>query len=81
MEFYLDQPLTNLNIDGSGKLPPKPFILSAQSDIISGLAAKGWQMQTIHTFDKFWISRLKPAFLNKSTRDKAITQNQLVIVR
>jgi 4-amino-4-deoxy-L-arabinose transferase-like glycosyltransferase len=81
MEFYLDQPLTNINVDGSGELPPKPFLLSAQSDIISGLAAKGWKMQILKTFDKYWISRLNLTFLNKSTRGKAITQNQLVIVR
>ncbi|HTD97747.1 MAG TPA: hypothetical protein VK668_00595, partial [Mucilaginibacter sp.] len=81
MEFYLDQPLININVDGSGNLPPKPFLLSAQSDIISSLAAKGWKMQTLKTFDKYWVSRLKLAFLNKTTRGKAITQNQLVIVR
>jgi len=81
MEFYLDQPLTNINVDGTGTLPPKPFLLSAQSDIIRGLAAKGWKMQTLKTFDKYWISRLKLTFLNKATRGKEITQNQLVVVR
>lgn len=81
MEFYLDQPLITIGTNGEGKLPPKPFLLSAQSDIISRLAAKGWKMQTIKTFDKYWISRLKPAFLNKATRNTVITKNELVIVR
>jgi 4-amino-4-deoxy-L-arabinose transferase-like glycosyltransferase len=81
MEFYLDQPLTNIGTDGSGPTPPKPYLLLAQTDVINGLKAKGWQMQPVKTFERYWISRLKPQFLNKATRGKALTYSELVIVK
>ena len=81
MEFYLDQPLTNINTDGTGPQLAKPYLLFAQTDIINALKAKGWQMQHVKTFERYWISRLKPAFLNKDTRKKELTYSELVIVR
>jgi 4-amino-4-deoxy-L-arabinose transferase-like glycosyltransferase len=81
MEFYLDQPLTNINVDGTGPTPPKPYLLFAQTDVINGLKAKGWKMQPVKTFERYWVSRLKPGFLNKATRTKELTHSELVIVR
>jgi len=81
MEFYLDQPLINIAPDGSGPAPHKPYLLFAQTDIINGLKAKGWQMQPVKTFERYWISRLKPGFLNKKTRSKGLTYSELVIVK
>ena len=81
MEFYLDQPLTNIAPDGSGPAPHKPYLLFAQTDIIKGLKAKGWQIQPVKTFERYWISRLKPGFLNKKTRSKELTYSELVIVK
>lgn len=80
MEFYLDLPLTNINTDGTGPTPAKPYLLFAQKEVIDGLRAKGWQVEQVKTFERFWISRLKPAFLNKATRSKELTYGQLVIV-
>jgi 4-amino-4-deoxy-L-arabinose transferase-like glycosyltransferase len=81
MEFYLDQPLVNISPDGNGEAPPKPYLLFAQTDVINGLKAKGWQIQPVKTFERFWVSRIKLNFLNKATRGKAITFGELVIVR
>jgi 4-amino-4-deoxy-L-arabinose transferase-like glycosyltransferase len=81
MEFYLDQPLININPDGTGTAPSKPYLLFAQTDVINGLKAKGWQMQPVKTFERFWVSRLKLDFLNKATRGKAINYGELVIVK
>ena len=81
MEFYLDQPLINIGTDGNGPTPPKPYLLFAQTDVINGLKAKGWQMQPVKTFERYWISRLKLQFLNKATRGKALTYSELVIVK
>lgn len=81
IEFYLDQPLVNINPDGTGILPPKPFLLLAQTDVINALKAKGWQIQPVKTFERFWISRLKIDFVNKATRGKELTYSELVIVR
>ncbi|HEX3383984.1 MAG TPA: glycosyl transferase, partial [Mucilaginibacter sp.] len=79
MKFYLDQPLNN--ISSGGTLPPKPFYLLSTDNTLVNLKAKGLQVQPIKSFPGFWISRLKPAFLNKATRQKELTNYQLVIVR
>jgi 4-amino-4-deoxy-L-arabinose transferase-like glycosyltransferase len=81
MEFYLDQPLTNINPDGSGPTPARPYLLFARREVISGLKAKGWQILPVKTFERYWISRLKPQFLNKATRSKALSYSDLVIVK
>jgi len=81
MEFYLDQPLTNINTDGTGTIPPKPYYLFAQTDIIKSLEAKGWHLEHVKSFERYWISRLKPRFLNKATRAKELSYSELVIVR
>jgi hypothetical protein len=81
MEFYLDQPLTNIDTDGTGPTPPRPYYLFASTDIIKGLKAKGWHIEPVKTFERYWISRLKPSFLNKATRSKEISYSELVIVR
>jgi len=81
MEFYLDQPMTNISPNGTGALPAKPFYLLTTGDILNNLKAKGWQTQQVKTFPGFWISRLKPTFLNKETRDKELTNYQLVIIK
>jgi len=81
MEFYLDQPVTNISPDGTGLLPAKPFYLLTTDDILSNLKAKGWQPQPVQTFPGFWVSRLKLSFLNKETRAKELTNYQLVIIK
>ena len=50
-------------------------------DIIQHLQAKGWHIQPVKTFERYWISRLKPRFLNRSTRSKELTYSELVIVK
>ena len=79
-EFYLDQPTTTLNADGTGSLPAKPFIYYGPADVIAKIA-KGRQLQTLTVFQRYWITRLKPAFLNKATRDKELTPVQVVMVK
>ncbi len=81
MEFYFSQPLININPDGTGTAPQKPYLLFAQTDIIKNLQAKGWHIEPVKTFERYWISRLKPSFLNRNTRTKALTYSQLVIVK
>ena len=81
MQFYLDQSLANLNAAGNGELPPKPFLLLASPDEIKTLTTLHWNIQPVKSFPFYWISRLKPDFLNKATRDKVVVNDELVIVR
>ncbi|MGZ3873877.1 MAG: ArnT family glycosyltransferase [Mucilaginibacter sp.] len=66
-EFYNDQPV--LNADGQGDFPKKPFLVYARAEDLRSTAAKGWHPRTLATFQRYWITRLKPAFLNRKTRE------------
>jgi hypothetical protein len=79
-EFYLDLPTTTLNPDGTGTIPAAPFIYYGPRDVIAKIT-KGRQLQTLAVFKRYWITRLKPAFLNKATRDKELTPIQVVLVK
>jgi len=80
LEFYSDAPVVSMNPDGSGNLPAGPFLLYTPLNIADGLKAKGWQLDTVKTFPRYWVSRLKGSFLNKDTRDKELTTVAVVRV-
>lgn len=80
-EFYANKQVYNMNADGQGRLPLKPFLLYAPAAVVNGLRAKGWHMQTMSTFERYWITLLKPQFLNKQTRYKQLTATEVVIVK
>ena len=81
LEFYLDQHLYTIDAAGNGKLPKKPFLMYAYADNIEALRAKGWEIVPVKTFDRYWITKLKPAFLNYQTRRQTLEQIQLVQVK
>lgn len=81
MAFYLDRPLATVAFDGKGQTPPKPFYLYGTDGAIKDLAALGWRMEEVSTFRGYWISRLKPAFLNRNTRNAQLSTTRLMIVR
>jgi 4-amino-4-deoxy-L-arabinose transferase-like glycosyltransferase len=80
MEFYLNQPLKVIAEDGSGKLPAAPFIFYGPVNVAASFTAKGYQVEHLASFQRYWVSRLKPAFLNKATRNKQVTQMEVVRV-
>jgi len=79
-EFYLNQPPQTISNDASGTLPGTPYILYGEADVITGLAVKGYKIQKLADFQRYYITRLKPAFLNHVTRDKEVTPMQVVVV-
>ncbi|MCQ6960269.1 ArnT family glycosyltransferase [Mucilaginibacter aquariorum] len=80
MEFYLNQPIIVVGEDGSGKLPTAPFIFYGPATVASSFTAKGYKVEHLASFQRYWVSRLKPAFLNKATRDKLVTNMEVVRV-
>ncbi len=80
MEFYSISPVINLSADGKGAVPHSQFILYAPSTIINNLKATGWQIQPLKTFKRYWVSRLKPAFLNYNTRETELSEAEVVLV-
>jgi 4-amino-4-deoxy-L-arabinose transferase-like glycosyltransferase len=80
-EFYSDKPVTAINVDGTGNLPhKKPFLLYAPADVVKSLPVNGQHVKVLHTFNRYWVSRLKPSFLNKATRARELTTTIVVLV-
>ena len=80
-EFYSDSPVAVIDADGKGNIPSKPFLLYAPSDLIDGLFGKGWHIQPLSTFQRYWISRLNLSFLNRATRERELTVTEVVVVK
>jgi len=81
LEFYLDQPLFTIDQNGVGSLPQKPFLMYGYPDNIDALKASGWHIDTLKTFDRYWITRLKPKFLNQKTRASTLEKVEVVMVK
>ncbi|MDB5018168.1 MAG: glycosyl transferase [Mucilaginibacter sp.] len=79
-EFYINKPTTTIDINGKGLLPAGQFLLYAPQTVINSLSQKGWHLKTLSTFQRYWVSRLKPSFLNKATRAKELTITEVVLV-
>lgn len=78
-EFYINGEAET--VSGSAvALHAKGVILFGSKAYISGLISKGWQVKPLKSFQRYWISRLKPAFLNNATRSKELTEMQVVLV-
>ncbi len=80
-EFYNHKTVNQIDPNGKGSMPSKPFILYAPVDVVNNFAKKGFQIQTLNTFQRYWITRLKPAFLNRKTRSKELNFTTVVIVK
>jgi 4-amino-4-deoxy-L-arabinose transferase-like glycosyltransferase len=80
MDFYIDAKLITLNQGLSQDLPSSPFIFYGTSQQVDELTAKGRAVKHLAEFERYRITRLKPAFLNKATRNKELMQMEVVMV-
>ncbi len=79
-EFYTNKSVDTINTDGNGNIPATPFLLYAPANVIQSLQAKGWDLTILNTFQRYWVSRLKPSFINKATRQKELVTTEVVRV-
>ncbi len=79
-EFYIDGQAQTLSPGQIEQSKAGSFILYGSKEFTTAVAAKGWQVKQLKSFEKYWISRLKPGFLNRATRSKELTEMQVVLV-
>ncbi|WP_428330002.1 ArnT family glycosyltransferase [Mucilaginibacter sp.] len=79
-EFYINKPLTTVSLGGKGSLPARPFLMYAGADDLKSLESKGWHTQTLKTFQRYWVTRLSPSFINQKTRDQELSTAVVVEV-
>ncbi len=77
MNFYLHAPVTETNPDGTGTIKT-PALLYVNTGVLKNFAARGWKYKVIKTYERYPITRLKPAFLNKATRGKELDEMLVV---
>ena len=80
-EFYTNSSVTTIDNNGIGNLPQKPFLLYAPADMVDKFRTNGWKIKTLNTFERYWVSRLKPSFLNENTRQKELTKTVVALVQ
>jgi 4-amino-4-deoxy-L-arabinose transferase-like glycosyltransferase len=80
MNFYINAPIITVKNDTTAAYPAVPFIFYATADKVKDMAAQGYKIETLKSFERYWISRLKPSFLSKETRLAQLTQTQVVLV-
>jgi len=79
--FYNNSQVITLKYDDTRPMPAKPFLLYVPATQVSGLRAKGWQLQPLATFQRYWVTRLSGTFLNYTTRSQVVTQMVVAKVR
>ena len=79
-EFYIDQSYVFINADLKNVAPKQSFLLYTTADVVKNLASKGTHVKVLHSFERYWVSRLKPSFLNKHTRSKELSITEVVQV-
>jgi 4-amino-4-deoxy-L-arabinose transferase-like glycosyltransferase len=80
MNFYINSPIITVKGGNEAQFPAGQFIFYATADNIKDLASKGYKIKTLKTFERYWISRLKPSFLRKDTRAAELTQTAVALV-
>jgi len=74
--------LFTVDQDGRGDIPAKPFLMYGYPENIDALKNKGWYIgPALKTFDRYWITRLKPKFLNSKTRPETLEHVEVVLVQ
>jgi hypothetical protein len=81
MDFYIGQPITTIYPDKPVKLPSTPFLFYGNAEGIKTLTDKGLTAQPVAQFQHYWVSRLKPQFLNHTTRAQLLDTMQVVIIK
>lgn len=78
--FYIAGPVNTISDDNPKSYPTKPFIFYGPAGRIKQLGQMGWHIKQLKSFQRYWISRLKPAFLNKFTRAAETNEMQVVYI-
>ena len=80
-EFYNKVPVIFINADDKRKLPASPFLFYGDTTAIHSLTNQGLHPELLAEFERYRITRLKPAFLNKYTRASQMNKIAVVLFR
>jgi len=77
--FYLDTPATEVSEADKNKIKGQA-LLYANTGVLHDLEGKGWKFNIVKTFKHYSVTRLKPTFLNRHTRQTELSEVQVVLL-
>ena len=81
IDLYTEQPLHYYRLGEEQGLPPRPFLLYGDSDLLQAAAQSGLKGDTVQTFKRYHITRIKGKFLNHQTREETLESSQLILIK
>ncbi|WP_158798293.1 glycosyltransferase family 39 protein [Pedobacter sp. L105] len=80
LDFYTDAPVYYSRSGEESLLPPKPYLLYADADLIDQYVKQGVSLKRLKSFDSFRITRLSGKFLNHATRKETLSTTEVVLI-
>ncbi len=80
MNFYIASPIITVKDSDKAVYPLGQFLIYATTDKMKSLMNEGYKVTSLKTFERYWISRLKPSFLNKNTRSGQLSHTEVALV-
>jgi len=80
LDFYTEAPMYFLRAGEESLLPPKPYLLYANTELIDQYVKQGISLKRLQTFDSFRITRLNGKFLNHATRKGTLSTTEVVLI-
>jgi 4-amino-4-deoxy-L-arabinose transferase-like glycosyltransferase len=80
LDFYLNAPLYFLTDGEQSLLPPKPYLLYADTELIDQYIKQGFKVQRLKTFESYRITKVTGKFLNHTTRKGVLSTTEVVLI-
>ncbi|MBB6501364.1 ArnT family glycosyltransferase [Pedobacter cryoconitis] len=80
VDFYVNAPLYFLRPDEASFLPPKPYLLYADTEVIDQYIKQGMKIKRLQTFESFRITKVNGKFLNHLTRKGTLSTTEVVLI-
>lgn len=80
LNFYTHAPVYYYREGEEKALPPKPYLMYAETEVVEQFISRGVPLQRLKTFASYRITRLKGKFLNHHTRNETLSTTELVLM-
>lgn len=80
LDLYSNAPVYYQRGGEEALLPPKPYLLYADSELVDQYIRQGMKIQRLKKFDSFRITRLNGKFLNHATRKGQLSVTEVVLM-
>ena len=79
--FYIKDSIITLKPGVNPQLPARPFYLVSNDAHIRNISGSGFKVKELKSFPSYWVSLLKPKFLNQNTRSETLDTIRVVLVK